>query len=627
MGEDHLPNSPPSPISSTSLSSDATAPSHQHHDHDVQDATGCTTDFSRRLPPTLRAVTKSGDAENTPSAREGGRQDDGSEGDAAGRTLVICLDGTGDQFDGDNSNIVAFVSCLVKHSPRCRTYYQSGIGTYDKGGMKNGIAAGMDMAVGSGLGTHIKDAYRFIMQNYRLGDKICLLGFSRGAYTVRCLAGMLHKVGLLPACNEDQVNFAYNFYKDETEEGRKLAKGFKRTFCTHVDVYFLGLWDCVASVGFFPRKLPLSKCPPANTVRYVRHAMALDERRAKFKVCQWNQDDPDAPVRRDSALSTSAQGNGMRSTGRAKMAHLQRKVRQGPVSAMTAPHGQNGTAYSNNNNNNNNNDNVAAVDSLLARHDAAAARAAAFDTDVLEVWFKGTHADVGGGSVANESRHMLSRIPLRWMVRQCFECDTGILFATDRLAELGLDVHGLYPVYQKLDRSELDRRGGVPGTELMRKYTAGSLAPLTRRATVLDIGVDEKAAVAAKGRGDGEAESDDEDGDRGPGRSADANDASMARYILPTEAAEDYFDSREPASDMLRNKRWWWLLEIWPVKMRVLVEDESAWAKKVRLNLGRHRAIRQTQPKLHWTARRLLDNDEYKIGGRTTKGTTWKDVE
>lgn len=117
-----------------------------------------------------------------------------------GRTVVICLDGTGDRFDGDNSNVVRFVACLRKHAPAEQvTYYQSGIGTYDKGGLQNGLEAAMDMAVGSGLGNHIKDAYRFLMQTYREGDKICLLGFSRGAYTVRCLAGMLHKVGLLPA--------------------------------------------------------------------------------------------------------------------------------------------------------------------------------------------------------------------------------------------------------------------------------------------------------------------------------------------------------------------------------------------------------------------------------------------
>ncbi|KXJ87957.1 hypothetical protein Micbo1qcDRAFT_215281 [Microdochium bolleyi] len=600
MGEDHHDHSP----SSSSLASEA---SHQHHDHDGhEDVARCTADYSRRLPPTLRAVKH---AHSKPEAEDAAatwakdsRDNSGGSQAGAGRTLVVCLDGTGDQFDSDNSNIVAFVSCLIKHSPAQQlTYYQSGIGTYDKGGLKNGLAAGLDMAIGSGLGTHIKDAYRFIMQNYRQGDKICLLGFSRGAYTVRCLAGMLHKVGLLSASNTSQINFAYQFYKDETEEGEKLAKGFKRTFCTHVDVYFLGLWDCVASVGFFPRKLPLSKCPPANTVRYVRHAMALDERRAKFKVCQWNQDDPNV-----SEVSG----------GRAKLAHLHRKVRLGPSSTPGAQQGE-GRGGSDTTGPGPT-DSSEAMDAFLARHDAACERRRAFDTDVLEVWFKGTHADVGGGSVANESRHMLSRIPLRWMVRQCFECDTGILFATDRLAELGLDVLGLYPRYQKLDWSELDSRGGMPGSGLMRKYTAGSLAPLRRRSAVLNIGKDEKKAEAEK---DGD-ESEDEEGSEG-----DRVTADMAQYILPSEAAEDYFDSREPPSDMLSNKKGWWALEIWPVKIRVLVEDESAWAKKIRLNLGRHRAVRETGPKLHWTVRRLLENDEYKIKGRTTKGTEWKHID
>lgn len=121
------------------------------------------------------------------------------------------------------------------------------------------------------------------MQNYHEGDKICLLGFSRGAYTVRCLAGMLHKVGLLPASNGAQINFAYDFYKDDSPNGWKMSAEFKRTFCTDVNVYFVGLWDCVASVGFFPRKLPFSKSP-TNSIQYFRHAMALDEHRSKFKV-------------------------------------------------------------------------------------------------------------------------------------------------------------------------------------------------------------------------------------------------------------------------------------------------------------------------------------------------------
>src|ERR1700760_1589972 len=71
-----------------------------------------------RLPRTIRALKDSKTTERHP------------------RTLVICLDGTGDQFDNDNSNIVHFVSCLKKHDPNDQvTYYQSGIGTYDQGGL------------------------------------------------------------------------------------------------------------------------------------------------------------------------------------------------------------------------------------------------------------------------------------------------------------------------------------------------------------------------------------------------------------------------------------------------------------------------------------------------------------
>jgi uncharacterized protein (DUF2235 family) len=90
---------------------------------------------AHRLPRTVRAF-KGSDSSTSHS-----------------RTLVICLDGTGDRYDNDNSNIVNFVCCLKKHvSADQVTYYQSGIGTYDQGGLTNGIKAAMDMAVGSGLG-------------------------------------------------------------------------------------------------------------------------------------------------------------------------------------------------------------------------------------------------------------------------------------------------------------------------------------------------------------------------------------------------------------------------------------------------------------------------------------------
>jgi uncharacterized protein (DUF2235 family) len=71
-----------------------------------------------------------------------------SQSPKSGRTIVICLDGTGDQFDNDNSNVIKLVACLKKDDPLQLTYYQSGIGTYNgRGGLKKGLSAGFDMAV------------------------------------------------------------------------------------------------------------------------------------------------------------------------------------------------------------------------------------------------------------------------------------------------------------------------------------------------------------------------------------------------------------------------------------------------------------------------------------------------
>jgi uncharacterized protein (DUF2235 family) len=94
-----------------------------------------------------------------------------------------------------------------------------------------------------------------------IDDADALLGFSRGAYTARCLAGMIHKVGLLPPRNVQQIPFAYDFYTKDTLEGWQQSEEFKAAFCIDVCVYFVGCFDSVASVGFIPRQLPLSSTP------------------------------------------------------------------------------------------------------------------------------------------------------------------------------------------------------------------------------------------------------------------------------------------------------------------------------------------------------------------------------
>ncbi|KAI4852515.1 hypothetical protein E4T44_01430 [Aureobasidium sp. EXF-8845] len=486
-----------------------------------------------------------------------------------GRTLIICLDGTGDKFDGDNSNIVHLVSCLKKDDPRQVTYYQTGIGTYNSGGLSNGIAAAVDMAIGSGLGVHVRDAYRFLMQTYREGDKICLFGFSRGAYTARCLAGMLHKVGLLPAHNVAQIPFAYKFYKDDTQKGWDMSSDFKRTFCIDINVHFVGVFDSVASVGLIPRKLPLSSTP-TNKPSYFRHAMALDERRSKFKICRYQQKDHTDPSSRWTTKAATQDNP-----------EISRQRLESSSTADTY------TDYQKSD-----------LEKIRQNSDAAKP---VREVDCLEVWFSGCHADVGGGAVANEERHKPSQIPLRWMIRQCFECNTGIIFHTHRLAEEGLDVHMLYPTYHKLERPTV---GPSPNT--MERYHQGTLAPLPRRSTLLEAHGDRHDLYTLNIHQDTEK-------------------LKLANHWTP-EQIEDYFDAIAPFNDQLVQAKFWWILEVWPIKVRIQNKDDDAWVKKVRMNLGRYRGVQEEEPKLHWTVQQRMMETGYKPQVRIGRGAAWRFV-
>ena len=72
------------------------------------------------------------------------------------------------------------------------------------------------------------------------GDKICIFGFSRGAYIARALAGMVNKVGLLPVGNRQQVRFAYKMYVDDSQDGWSQSAEFKKALCLDVDIDFVG---------------------------------------------------------------------------------------------------------------------------------------------------------------------------------------------------------------------------------------------------------------------------------------------------------------------------------------------------------------------------------------------------
>ncbi|KAG8965881.1 hypothetical protein FRC03_012812 [Tulasnella sp. 419] len=361
------------------------------------------------------------------------------------RTLVLCFDGTGDMFDDTNTNVVHFFSALERDTRHSQlVYYQSGLGTYVSptttwAPVFRSAAKVIDMATASFLENHIMGGYTFLMENYREGDKICLFGFSRGAYTARCLAGMLQKVGLLPKSNKEQIPFAYNCYRDSSLAGRTRSLGFRRTFSAEVKIEFVGVWDTVSSVGILiPRHLPFASSN--SIVKTFRHALALDERRARFKPSVWQRPTTDAraarknPERGSSILIPESQvPNSIELMLDETIAFKSR--RSDTVDTATI--------------------NGSPIELLVADElDVLGPQ-----TDVQEVWFAGCHADVGGGNAINGTTHSLAGPSLRWMIQEVVKHNTGIKFNDQGLLRLGINPDRLREFAPESDSSSTLKTG------------------------------------------------------------------------------------------------------------------------------------------------------------------------
>jgi uncharacterized protein (DUF2235 family) len=211
------------------------------------------------------------------------------------RKLVLCLDGTSNQYAGVNTNVVKLYAMLDRTRTDQLSYYQPGIGTMLPaafwGKVRHWIVKQLDFAAALFLSNHVNDAYRFLMRYYEDGDQIFIFGFSRGAYTARAVAAMVHKVGLLTQGNEELIPFAWDMFAKQSD--KTIADGFKKTFAREVPIHFLGLWDTVSSVGWAwdQKHLPYTQNNPS--VKMVRHAVALDERRAYFVQNLWGTEPRD----------------------------------------------------------------------------------------------------------------------------------------------------------------------------------------------------------------------------------------------------------------------------------------------------------------------------------------------
>ena len=210
------------------------------------------------------------------------------------KRLVVCCDGSWNTPEMESpTNVVRLASAVrtrdAAGNPQI-VYYDEGVGTQ---GPIDKILGG---AMGAGLDSNVREAYRFLAGNYEEGDEIYLFGFSRGAYTVRSLAGMIGFAGMLGRRQMTEVAEAYELYRKEKHRDAAPAAAFRSKHGTRVPpITLLGCWDTVGALGI-PDKLPgiglderfNKRYRWADTVlgphvEHALHALAIDERREEFK--------------------------------------------------------------------------------------------------------------------------------------------------------------------------------------------------------------------------------------------------------------------------------------------------------------------------------------------------------
>lgn len=216
------------------------------------------------------------------------------------KRIIICYDGTGNEYGQNNTNVVKIIESLDKDKKQI-FFYDPGVGTLNIFGRTIGRHIGilLGKAFGFGLQQNIEDGYEYLMNRFNPCDKVYIFGFSRGAFTARALAGMLHKFGLLHKGNKNLIPYVSKMYKKhnisikkrdsnvkDKNEKDEIAKGFKQTFSQECKPHFIGVWDTVGSLGYFYGKKFDTKLN--HDVKYAYQAIAIDEKRKKFPVNIWD---------------------------------------------------------------------------------------------------------------------------------------------------------------------------------------------------------------------------------------------------------------------------------------------------------------------------------------------------
>jgi uncharacterized protein (DUF2235 family) len=234
------------------------------------------------------------------------------------KSIVLCSDGTGNAFDERATNVSMLIRSIdlrgAAEPDRLQiAFYDQGVGTnpglvadakaYSKSRpeaemltvlpepqtsrwMPGPVARLRGLVDGYGLDRNVKELVRALAEQFEDGDSIYLFGFSRGAFTVRAVAGFIYRCGLPRPGQLFDTWFADGFtlYSVHCPPANQVESFRERSRLIEID--FLGLWDTVKSYGGLrPISWPHLRHNPA--VRVVRHALALDEQRAWFQHTTW----------------------------------------------------------------------------------------------------------------------------------------------------------------------------------------------------------------------------------------------------------------------------------------------------------------------------------------------------
>jgi uncharacterized protein (DUF2235 family) len=190
---------------------------------------------------------------------------------------------------GCRTNVGRAYMMLREMGSEVSIYYEPGVQWRD-------WRSSMDVLMGRGINAQIRRAYGYLASRYRPGDRVFLLGYSRGAYAVRSLAGVLDRIGLVRAkhATERKVRDAYRHY--ECSPSGDAARTFTQAYChERIEIEAIGVWDTVKSLGINAPVLwriserwhAFHNHDLSGIVKNGFQALALNENRVAYKAVPW----------------------------------------------------------------------------------------------------------------------------------------------------------------------------------------------------------------------------------------------------------------------------------------------------------------------------------------------------